>query len=181
MFAAFPYRPKRRRMPKAQALGLSMLIGGAATFVVSASVAVGLALLPDSSPATDQRPMVENAETPAVRPAAVPVLPAPPPQVLTPPPAEPVLPAPPPETMSEAVPEAAQTEEPAASGPAQVPTEPPAASPVQPAAPPPMVAVPAAPPVVQAPTVPPVPGKPSLRERILRHLPGLHANLPDAG
>ncbi|HRD14562.1 MAG TPA: hypothetical protein PLI79_22170 [Mycobacterium sp.] len=43
------------------------------------------------------------------------------------------------------------------------------------------VAAPAAPPVVQAPTVPPVPGKPSLRERILRHLPGFRDDLPDAG
>ncbi|MCB9415955.1 MAG: hypothetical protein H6522_01570 [Mycolicibacterium sp.] len=179
VFAAFPYRPKRRRMPKAQALGLSMLIGGAATFVVSASVAVGLALLPDSGPPADQRPMVKTAETPAVRPAAVPRPPAPPPQVLTPPPAEPVLPAPPPETMSEPVPEA-PIEEPAASGPAQVPVEPPVAAPVEPAAPP-AVAAPAAPPVVQAPTVPPVPGKPSLRERILRHLPGFRDDLPAAG
>ncbi|HNP14424.1 MAG TPA: hypothetical protein PKM33_14300, partial [Mycobacterium sp.] len=60
------------------------------------------------------------------------------------------------------------------------PVETPVAAPVEPAAPP-AVAAPAVPPVVQAPTVPPVPGKPSLRERILRHLPGFRDDLPDAG
>ena len=176
MFAAFPARPKRR-MPKEKATALAMLIGGAATFVVSASAAVALQLLPDrgATPA-DQHPVVKPVETPALKPATVPAAPAPPPQVLAPPPVEPALPAPPPETMSEPVPEAAQNEEPAA-----VPTEPPAAAPVQPAAPPPVVEAPAVPPVVAPPTVPPVPSKPSLRERILQHLPGLHVNLPDAG
>lgn len=187
VFAAYPSRP-RRRMPKAQAAGLAMLIGGAATFVASASVALGIQLLPDrdGTPA-EQRPAVKTVETPAVKPVAVPVLPAPPAQVLAPPPQEPALPAPPPETMSEPVPEAAHMEVPAAA-----PTDPPAAAPIEPAAPPPVVEAPvveapvvqppvAQAPVVQAPVVPPTPRKPTLRERILQHLPGLHDNLPDAG
>ncbi len=171
VFAAFPARPKPR-MPKAQATALAMLIGGATTFVVSASVAVGLQLLPDRA-----GPPVEQRVNTVEKPAAVPVLPAPPPQAPASPPQEPALPAPPPETMSAPVPEAAHIEEPAAA----VPAEPPVAVPVEPAAPAPVVQATPAPPVVQAPTVPPVPSKPSLRERILQHLPGFRDNMPDAG
>ena len=152
VFAAFPYRPKRRRMPKAQALGLSMLIGGRRPSSCPRRWPSAWRCCPIPGPPADQRPMVKTAETPAVPPAAVPRPPALPPQVLTLPPAEPVLPAPPPETMSEPVPEA-PIEEPAASGAAQVPVEPPVAAPVEPAAPP-AVAAPAAPPVVQAPRFP---------------------------
>lgn len=160
-FAAAPSRPNRR-LDKAAAAPLAMLIGGVLTFVVSASVAVGIQLLPDRAPRTVERSVVNTAETPTIRPAGAPVLPAPPPQVLAPPPEEPPLQAPPPETMSEPAPEVvAQTEEPAA----VVPAEPPAAVPAVPV----------------EPTVPPVSRKPSLRERILQHLPGMHAEPPAAG
>jgi hypothetical protein len=152
-FAPTPSQPKRR-IPKAQAAPLAMLIGGVLTFVVSASVAIGVALLPDrGSPRIEERTMVNTAETPT-RPAAVPA----------PPPAQPPLPAPPPETMSEPVPMIAHLEEP----PAAVPVEPPADAPLDPAA-----ALP--PPLAESPTVPPVPEKPTLRERILERLPGMHA------
>lgn len=157
-FAPTPSYPKRR-IPKAQAAPLAMLIGGVLAFVVSASVAVGVQLLPDrGSPRIEERAVVNTAETPPIRPAAVPAAPR----------EQPPLPVPPPETMSEPVPEMAHLEDPAAA----VPVEPPAVAPLEPAA--------APPPLVEVPTVPPVPDKPTLRERILQHLPGMHAEPPQS-
>jgi len=139
---------------------VAMLVGGVLTLVVSASAAAGIALLPDRGQThTDQRPVVDTAQTAAPRPVSAPV---------APPPEQPALPAPqaPPEAVSEPAPEVAMTEEPAPEVPAEVPADAPAAAPVEAAAPPP---------VVTDPTVPPVPtSKPSLRTRIMERLADLH-------
>ncbi len=136
---------------------VAMLVGGVLTFVVSASAAAGIALLPDRGQThTDQRPVVDTAQTAAPRPVSAPV---------APPPEQPA-PSAPPEAAYEPAPEVAMTEEPAPEVPAEVPANAPAAAPVEAAAPPP---------VVTDPTVPPVPtSKPSLRTRIMERLADLH-------
>lgn len=156
--------PPQRRRPLAQSAPVAMLVGGVLTFVVSASVAVGLAVLPDGDVQRAAQPVVTTAETPVVKPVNAP---AAPPPVLAPPPApeQAPLPAPAPEMAPEPATEVAMTEDPAAAVPAEVPAAPPVADPVEAAAPPP---------VVTEPTVPPVPTeKPSLRTRILERLSGL--------
>lgn len=156
-----PERPQRRR-PLSHSAPVAMVVGGVLTFVVSASVAVGLAVLPESDSASAAHPVVTSAETPAVRPVTAPL--APPPQLAPPAPEQVQLPAP--EVAPDPAPEAALTEESVSDIPAQAPTEaPPAAQPVEAMAPPP---------ADLQPTVPPVPtSKPSLRTRILERLSGL--------
>jgi hypothetical protein len=150
---------------------VAMLVGGILTFVVSASAAAGIALLPDRGQThAEQRPVVDTAEKSAPRSVSAPVAPAPRPQVLAPPPEEPPLL---PEAVSEPVPEVAMTGEPASEVPAEVPAEAPVAAPVEAAAPPP---------VVTEPTVPPVAtSKPSLRTRILERLADLRPDAPGNG
>lgn len=152
-------RSRARRGPAA------MLIGGVLTFVVSASAAAGIALLPDRGQTrAEQRPVIDTAQTSVPRPVSVPVAPAAPPQAVAPPPEQPVLPAPP-EAVSDPAPEFATTEEPAAEVPADIPAVPPAAAPIEAAAPTPVVTDPTVPPVSTA--------KPSLRTRILERLADL--------
>ena len=154
-----------KRSP-ARSGSVAMLVGGVLTFVVSASAAAGIALLPDRGQThTDQRPAVDTAQTAAPRPVGAPAAPAPPPQAVAPPPEQPA-PSAPPEAVYEPAPEVAMTEEPAPEVPAEVPADAPAAAPVEAAAPPP---------VATDPTVPPVPtSKPSLRTRIMERLADLH-------
>ena len=105
-----------KRSP-ARSAPLAMLVGGVLIFVVSASAAAGIALLPDrGQPTTDQRPVVDTAQTAAPRPVSAPVAPAPPPQAVAPPPEQPATQ----EAVSEPVPEVAMTEEPAPEVPAEV-------------------------------------------------------------
>jgi hypothetical protein len=145
---------------------VAMLVGGVVTFVVSASAAAGIALLPDRGQTqTDQRSVVDTAQTAVPQPVSAPVAPAAPPEAVAPPPEEPALPAPP-EAVDRPVPEVAIAEEPAPEVPAELPADPPPPVPVEAAAPPP---------VVTAPTVPPVQtSKPSLRTRIMERLAELH-------
>lgn len=161
-----PERPQRRR-PLAQSAPVAMLVGGVLTFVVSASAAVGLAVLPTGDAAHTARPVVTTAETPVVKPVNLPV--APPPQLAPAPEPEQVpLPAPAPEVAPDPAPEVAMTEDPAAAVPVQAPADVPAAPPVA------DPAMPAPAPAATDPTVPPVATeKPSLRTRILERLSGL--------
>ncbi|MCI4675741.1 DUF7159 family protein [Candidatus Mycolicibacterium alkanivorans] len=154
---------------------VAMLVGGVLTFVVSASAAAGIALLPDRGGShAEQRPVVNTAETASPRPVSVPLAP-PPPQVLAPPPQEPPLPAPPLEAVSEPVAQAPVAEEPAAQLPADVPADVPTDVPAPAPDAPPADALAPPPPVVQ-PSVPPVTtSKPSLRTRILERLADLRA------
>ena len=144
---------------------VAMLVGGVLTFVVSASAAAGIALLPDRGQAhAEQRPVVDTAQT-SPRPVGAPVASTPPPQAVAPQPAQPALPAPQ-EAVPQPTPEVAMTEDPAPQVPAEAPADPPVAAPTEAAAPPP---------VVTDPTVPPVPtAKPSLRTRIMERLADLH-------
>ncbi|WP_167101092.1 hypothetical protein [Mycobacterium sp. DL592] len=160
-----PPRPPRRR-PLSHSAPVAMVVGGVLTFVVSASVAVGLAVLPDGDSANAARAFVTSAETPAVRPVTAPLAPVPPPQLAPPAPEQAPIPAPPPDVAPAPAPEAALTEESVSDAPAPAPVEaPPSAAPVEAMAPPPEA--------IQ-PTVPPVPtSKPSLRTRILERLSGL--------
>lgn len=162
-----PERHQPRR-PLAQSAPVGMLVGGVLTFVVSASAAVGLAVLPTGDAAPAARPIVTTAETPVVKPVNAPI--APPPALApAPAPEQAPLPAPAPEVAPEPVPDAAITEDPAAAVPveaaADVPAAPPVADPVPPAAPPVAVTDPTVPPVTTE--------KPSLRTRILERLSGL--------
>lgn len=154
----------RARSRRAQAGPIAMLVGGALTFVVSASLAIGLQLSPEEAnssvipqhrpAAADQPAVVRHTPPPAAVPAAIV---EPPPQA---PPPEPVPEAPPVEVVTPVVPEAV---------PEPVPGAPPAPDvSAQQLVPPP--------PVEQtfAPQVPAVaPQKPTLRERILSKIPGL--------
>lgn len=150
---------------RARSAPVAMLIGGVLTFVVSASAAAGIALLPDHGQTrAEQRPVIDTAQTSVPRPVSVSVAPAPPPQAVAPPPEQPALPAPP-EAVSDPAPEVAMTEEPAPELSADVPADPPAAAPIEAAAPPPMVTDPTVPPVSTA--------KPSLRTRIMERLADL--------
>ncbi|WP_236147404.1 hypothetical protein [Mycolicibacterium sp. CH28] len=168
--------PAPRRSPSAaHRAPLALLVGGVVAFVVSASVAVGLELLPDRGVRSEHREVVNTAETPALKPAAVLPAPAPLPEAL-PTPAEQALPAAPPETMSAPMPE--QAVEPAMT---MNPTDPAPQAPVVDASADPA----AAGPVPQAPveaTVPTVPeAKPSLRTRILERLADLRSDPAPGG
>ncbi len=170
----------RRTSSAAHRAPLALLVGGVVAFVVSASVAVGLELLPDRGVRAEHREVVNTAETPALKPAAVPSAPAPPPQVL-PTPAEQALPAEPPATMSAPVPE--QAAEPAMT---MNPTEPAPEAPLADASADPAAAAPVDAAVVpQAPAqaaVPPVSeAKPSLRTRILERLADLRSDPAPGG
>lgn len=169
--------PARRRPSAAQRAPMALLAGGVLAFVVSASVAVGLELVPDRVTPTVHREVVNTAETPAVRPAAPPA-PVEPPQVLPALPEEPSQSAPPPETLSEPAPE--QTPETAMTmDPVEAAPDTPA--PADPAAAPPVDAA-AAPPAPTEATVPPVAeAKPSLRTRILERLADLRNDPAPAG
>jgi len=169
-----PPAPSRKpRLPLAQLGPIAMLVGGVVTFVVSASIAVGIELLPDRAVAEPERSaVITTAGTPAMRPAGIPAAPAPAPAAPPVPALEeaPLL-APSPEAMVDRAPEIAMTEEPVA----EAPIEQPAAAPVEPAAAP--VDPAAAPPAATEPTVPSVEeAKPSLRTRILQRIAGLHAD-----
>lgn len=170
--------PTRRRPSATQRAPMALLAGGVLAFVVSASVAVGLELVPERVTPTVHRDVVNTAETPALRPAAPPPAPAAPPQVLPAVPDEPSQSAPPPDTLSEPAPEqapqTAMTMDP-------VEPAPDASAPADPAAAPPVDAAAALPAPTEA-AVPPVSdAKPSLRTRILERLADLHNEPAPAG
>lgn len=160
-----PEQPERRSRSLTRSAPVAMLAGGIVAFVVSASAAVGIALLPDRpEPQAQQRPVIDTAQTAPARPASAPAAPALPPPPAAPGPSAEAVPevAPVPETMPEPAPESAITEVPVVEAapvpPADVPAPAPVAAPVEAA----------------APTVPPVTtSKPSLRTRILERLADL--------
>ncbi|WP_157838274.1 DUF7159 family protein [Mycolicibacterium aromaticivorans] len=159
--------PARRRESVALRGATALLAGGVVAFVVSASVAVGLELLPDHGARPVHRDVVNTAETPSLRPVTAPEAPAPealagaddgsPPAQAPQPASEPVFDNAPVVAMTMNVP-APPPEAP----PAAVDANPEALPPVEPAAAPPVVA-----------TVPPVnQPKQTLRQRIWERVHG---------
>ncbi|EHB47725.1 FHA domain-containing protein [Mycolicibacterium rhodesiae JS60] len=149
----FPAPPvASRRESKSMRAATALLAGGVVAFVVSASVAVGLELLPTHGPRPEHRDVVNTAETPALRPDSAPEAPAPLPE------AEPTFDAAPVVAMTMNMP-------PPEAPPADVPPAPAPEAPVE-------AMAPAAPPAVIAP--PPVPQKPSLRTRLRERLQGIN-------
>ena len=69
--------PPRRRESVALRGATALLAGGVVAFVVSASVAVGLELLPDHAARPAHQDVVNTAETPPLRPVTAPEAPAP--------------------------------------------------------------------------------------------------------
>ncbi|MCX2929579.1 hypothetical protein ORI20_04790 [Mycobacterium sp. CVI_P3] len=157
----FPPAPvTRHRDSKALRGATALLAGGVVAFVASASVAMGLELLPDRGVRADHHEVLNTAETPALLPDSVPAVPAPEPQALSSTPeqqeAKPSFDYAPVVAMTMNVPP---------------PDAPPADVPADPAFEPPDAAY-APPPLPQA-TVPPVAEpKPSLRTRIWERLHG---------
>jgi hypothetical protein len=150
----------RRRDSKTLRGATALLAGGVVAFVASASVAVGLELLPERGAHSEHRDVVNTAETPALRPESAPEAPAPAPQELSAPEAQPQpAPEPEPKPTFDQAPVVAMT--------MNVPP-PPQAPPAD--APPHDAAAPPRPPAVIAP--PPVRPKPSLRTRIWERLHG---------
>lgn len=164
-FPALP--PARRRDSTALRGATALLAGGVVAFVVSASVAVGLELLPDRGARPEHRDVVNTAETPPLRPLTAPEVPqAPAPEGLSSA-AEQSRPAQATEPTFDSAPVVAMT--------MNVPAPPPEAPPVDvdadPAALPPVGV--GAPPPAQIATVPPVnEPKPSIRQRIWERLHG---------
>jgi hypothetical protein len=167
---ALPARPADRRNDnKAMRGATALLAGGVVAFVVSASVAVGLELLPSHGTPAEHRDVVNTAETPLLRPESAPEAPVPAAPALAAPEEAQSGPAAPPKaepTFDEA-PVVAMTMNmppPPEAPPADVPLDPAADAPVVAAVPPPA-------PVITAP--PPVQPKPSLRSRLRDRLSGL--------
>ncbi|BBY60841.1 DUF7159 family protein [Mycolicibacterium sarraceniae] len=154
----------RHRDSKAMRGATALLAGGVVAFVVSASVAVGLELLPDHGVRPEHRNVVNTAETPALAPERAPEALAPPASepapALAAPEAAPSLPvaSPEPEPTFDATPVVAMTMN------VPPPEAPPSDVPLDPAALPPI-------PASIAP--PPVQPKPSLRTRLRDRLSGL--------
>jgi hypothetical protein len=156
------YGAPRRTKGRSYARAMTMLVGGAVTFVVSVSLLVGPQLLPDKGIPTESREVVKTAGAP---PIALPVVPPPP---IAPPPVIPAADPPPaPEALDPApeeapvpAPEASYVPEPDAQ-PAYVPDPPAATAPTAdvPAAMPPPPPPAMMPPQV-APVVPPEPQTP---------------------
>ncbi|BBY66993.1 hypothetical protein MHEL_52360 [Mycolicibacterium helvum] len=167
---ALPAAPAdRRHSSKALRGATALLAGGVVAFVVSASVAVGLELLPDHGTHSGHRDVVNTAETPALLPEsapapAAPAAPAPGGPALAAPDDAQSRPAAPPETEPtfDAAPVVAMTMN------MPPPEAPPADMPLD--APPPEAAVPAPPPAVTP--LPAQEPKQSLRERIWERLHG---------
>jgi hypothetical protein len=148
-----------------------LLAGGVVAFVVSASVAVALELLPDRGPGPEHRDVVNTAETPPLRPVTAPQAPAPAPEAGTGADQQPEIQAPKPATEPtfDNAPVVAMT----MNVPAPPPEAPPADVGAGPEAPPPAVAAAPPPMPVPAATVPPVSQpKQSLRQRIWERLHG---------
>ena len=146
--------PVRRKDSTALRGATALLAGGVVAFVVSASVAVGLELVPNHGARPEHREVVNTAETPPLRPVPAPEAPAP---------AE----APSTEPTFDSAPVVAMT--------MNVPAPPPEAPPAEPAPdglPPLDAAAPPPPPAVIAP--PPVQPKPSLRTRLRERLQGIN-------
>lgn len=161
LFALSAPPDAQRRDSKAVRGATALLAGGVVAFVVSASVAAGLELLPDRGARPTTRDVVNTAETPALLPERAPEAPAQAPPVLAAPDEQS---APKTEPTFDQTPVAAMTMNvppPPLAPPADVPAE----APVEAAAPPP-------PPAVVAP--PPVQPKPSLRTRLRERLQGIN-------
>jgi hypothetical protein len=158
----------RRNDSKAMRGATALLAGGVVAFVVSASVAVGLELLPDYGTPSGHRGVVNTAETPALLPESAPEAPLPAAPALAAPEEAQSRPAAPPESEPtfDAAPVVAMTMN------MPPPEAPPADVPLDPATEPPVVAA-APPPVPAVITPPPVQPKPSLRSRLRDRLSGL--------
>jgi hypothetical protein len=155
-----------RRESNALRSATVLLAGGVVAFVASASVAVGLELLPDRASQVQHRDVVNTAETPALRPETAPAAPAP--QELSAPDGAQAPTAPQPEAKPtfDYVPVVAMTMN------VPPPEAPPADAPLDPADAPPAAAAPQLPAVIDPPAPPAVQPKQSLRERIWDRLHG---------
>ncbi|WP_125477442.1 DUF7159 family protein [Mycolicibacterium pallens] len=157
--------PARRQDSTALRGATALLAGGVVAFVVSASVAVGLELLPDHGARPQHRDVVNTAETPPLRPVTAPEAPAPAPDALSSA-AEPSQ-TQAPEPTFDSAPVVAMT----MNVPAPPTEAPPADLNAEPAGLPPMAAAP--PPPAPVATVPPVnEPKQTLRQRIWERLHG---------
>ncbi len=159
----------RRRESVALRGATALLAGGVVAFVVSASVAVGLELLPDHAARPAHRDVVNTAETPPLRPVTAPEAPASAPEALAGP-DQGSRPAQAPQSASEPVFDSAPVVAMTMNVPAPPPEAPPAGVDANPEALPPVEPA-AAPPVVA--TVPPVnEPKQTLRQRIWERVHG---------
>ncbi len=167
-----PVGPPVRRKDATAVRGATALLAGAVVaFVVSASVAVGLELLPNQGARPEHRDVVNTAETPPLRPVPASEAPAPAPHALSGSEPEQTGPAPVQAPSSEPTFDSAPVVAMTMNVPAPPPEAPPAdlvpegLPPVEAAPPPP-------PPAVIAP--PPVEPKPSLRTRLRERLQGIN-------
>ncbi|WP_319434167.1 hypothetical protein [Mycobacterium sp. RTGN5] len=168
---ALPAPPaNRRNESKAMRGATALLAGGVVAFVVSASVAVGLELVPNHGTRSEHRDVVNTAETPALRPETAPQAPVPAsaPHELSAPDEAQAPPAAPAEAEPtfDAAPVVAMTMN------MPPPEAPPADVPLDPAAAPPAAVAPPFPAVINPPAPPAVQPKQSLRERIWDRLHG---------
>ncbi|PND58378.1 hypothetical protein CRM90_06975 [Mycobacterium sp. ENV421] len=168
--------PARRRESVALRGATALLAGGVVAFVVSASVAVGLELLPDYEARPVHRDVVNTAETPALRPVTAPEAPESAPEAPESAPEsltsadDGSRPAQAPQPTSEPVFDSAPVVAMTMNVPAPPPEAPPAGVDANPEALPPVEPA-AAPPVVA--TVPPVnQPKQTLRQRIWERVHG---------
>jgi hypothetical protein len=158
-----PAQPPARRSDSAALRGATALLAaGVVAFVLSASVAVGLELLPDRGSQPEHRNVVNTAETPPLRPVTDPSAPKPAPEPLS---GAAPSPEPTTEPTFDSAPVVAMTMNvpapPPEAPPADLPDDPDALPPAEAAAPPPVV------------TVPPVnEPRQSLRQRIWERLHG---------
>ncbi|WP_158230603.1 hypothetical protein [Mycobacterium sp. shizuoka-1] len=153
--------PAANRNSTALRAATALLAAGVVAFVVSASVAVGLELLPDQGARPQHRDVVNTAETPAALPEVAPAAPAPREQLAAP--AEQAAPQPENKPTFDPVPVVAMTMNvapPPEAPPADVPLDP-AGAPLPASAPPPAYVTP-----------PPVEPKQTLRQRIWERLHG---------
>ena len=153
--------PASNRNSKALRGATALLAAGVVAFVVSASVAVGLELLPDQGARPQHRDVVNTAETPAALPEVAPAAPAPREQLAAP--AEQAAPQPESKPSFDPVPVVAMT-----MNVAPPPEAPPADAPLDPAGAP----LPASAPPPAYVTPPPVEPKQTLRQRIWERLHG---------
>lgn len=162
--------PARRRESVALRGATALLAGGVVAFVVSASVAVGLELLPDHAARPAHRDVVNTAETPPLRPVTAPETPASAPEALAGA-DEGSRPAQAPQPAGEPVFDSAPVVAMTMNMPAPPPEAPPAGADANPEALPPVEPAAAPPPVVA--TVPPVnEPKQTLRQRIWERVHG---------
>ncbi|AKK30600.1 hypothetical protein AB431_16540 [Mycobacterium sp. EPa45] len=165
-----PAAPAARRQDSTALRGATALLaGGVVAFVVSASVAVGLELLPDRGARPEHRDVVNTAEAPPLRPVTAP---APAPESLSGA-DERSRPAQAPESTTEPTFDSAPVVAMTMNVPAPPPQAPPADLNADPAAMPPVEAAAPPPPPAPVATVPPVnQPKQSLRQRIWERLHG---------